>query len=53
MYTYINLGDIEDAKKYLVLANTIMGWKWISPFNFRIGASSLLDNLIEVIERGY
>ena len=44
---------IEDAKKYLVLANTIMGWKWISPFNFRIGASSLLDNLIEVIERGY
>ena len=44
---------IEDAKKYLVLANAIMGWKWISPFNFRIGASSLLDNLIEVIERGY
>lgn len=44
---------IEDAKKYLVLANTIMGWKWISPSNLRIGASSLLDNLIEVIERGY
>lgn len=44
---------IDDAKKYLVLANAIMGWKWISPSNFRIGASSLLDNLIEVIERGY
>lgn len=44
---------IDDAKKYLVLANTIMGWKWITPHNFRIGASSLLDNLIEVIERGY
>lgn len=44
---------IEDAKKYLVLANTIMGWKWINPSNFRIGASSLLDNLLEVIERGY
>ena len=44
---------IEDAKKYLVLANAIMGWKWINPSNFRIGASSLLDNLLEVIERGY
>lgn len=44
---------IEDAKKYLVLVNTVMGWKWVSPSNFRIGASSLLDNLIEVIERGY
>ena len=44
---------IDDAKKYLVLANAIMGWKWISSSNFRIGASSLLDNLIEVIERGY
>ena len=44
---------IDAAKKYLVLANAIMGWKWISPSNFRIGASSLLDNLIEVIERGY
>lgn len=44
---------IDDAKKYLILANTIMGWKWVNPSNFRIGASSLLDNLIEVIERGY
>ena len=44
---------IDDAKKYLILADTIMGWKWIKPSNFRIGASSLLDNLIEVIERGY
>lgn len=44
---------IDDAKKYLILANAVMGWKWISPHNFRIGASSLLDNLIEVIERGY
>lgn len=44
---------LEEAKKYLVLANAIMGYKWISPKNFRIGASSLLDNLLEVIKRGY
>ena len=44
---------IDDAKKYLILADAIMGYKWVTPKNFRIGASSLLDNLIEVIERGY
>lgn len=44
---------IDDAKKYLVLANAVMGGKWLTPKNFRIGASSLLDNLIEVINRGY
>lgn len=44
---------IDDAKKYLILAQTIMGGKWISPDNLRIGASSLLTNLLEVIERGY
>lgn len=44
---------IDDAKKYLILAQSIMGTKWINPKNFRIGASSLLDDLIKVIERGY
>ena len=44
---------IDDAKKYLVLAVAVMGGKWLTPKNFRIGASSLLDNLIEVINRGY
>lgn len=44
---------IDDAKKYLVLATSIMGYKWISPSNMRIGASSLLDNLISTIRRGY
>ncbi len=44
---------IDDAKKYLVLAVAVMGGKWVTPKNFRIGASSLLDNLIEVINRGY
>ncbi len=44
---------VEDAKKYLVLAVDIMGYKWITPANMRIGASSLLDNLIATIKRGY
>ena len=44
---------INDAKKYLILAKLIMGSKWLSQDHFRIGASSLLDDLIKVIERGY
>ena len=44
---------IDDAKKYLVLAAEIMGQKWITPSNMRIGASSLLNNLIATIKRGY
>lgn len=44
---------IEEAKKYLVLATEIMGYKWVTPANMRIGASSLLTNLINTIQRGY
>ena len=44
---------IDDAKKYLILAHTIMGGKYINPSSFRIGASSLLDDLLNVIKRGY
>ena len=44
---------IEDAKKYLTLSQSILGNEWASPKNFRIGASSLLDDLINVIKRGY
>ena len=44
---------IEDAKKYLVLTQTILGNPWINPERFRIGASSLLDNLIQTIKQGY
>jgi len=43
----------EDAKKYLVLAASIMGPNWVSPENFRIGASSLLDNLLLTIKKGF
>ncbi len=45
--------NIDDAKKYLVLATNIMGYKWVTPKNMRIGASSLLDSLINTIKRGY
>lgn len=41
-----------DAKKYLILANSILGSRWISPKNLRIGASSVLDELIKTIEKG-
>ncbi len=44
---------LEEAKKYLILADSIMGLRWINPNNFRIGASSLLNDLIAVIKRGY
>ena len=44
---------LDDAKKYLVLAASIMGIDWISPQTFRIGASSLLDNLLQTIDKGF
>lgn len=44
---------IDDAKKYLVLANAIMGPDWVSPRHFRIGASSLLTNLLATINQGF
>lgn len=38
---------IEDAAGYLHLAETIMGKEWITPQHFRIGASTLLEKLLE------
>lgn len=43
----------EDAKKYLTLANAIMGSGWATPAKFRIGASSVLADLLKTIEQGY
>lgn len=43
---------LEEAKKYLVLANAVMGPGWVSPQTFRIGASSLLTNLLQVLNQG-
>lgn len=44
---------LEDAKKYLSLAVAVMGPDWISAKHFRIGASSLLNNLLEHLDKGY
>ncbi len=42
----------EEARKYLVLANSILGEKWPTTNHFRIGASSLIDDLLAVLNRG-
>ena len=42
-----------DAKDYLTLTTLIMGSNRINQSHFRIGASSLLDDLIKTIEQGY
>lgn len=42
----------EDAADYLELAARVMGDDWISPKTFRLGASSLLRNLLEVLGLG-
>jgi deoxyribose-phosphate aldolase len=42
-----------DAKTYLTLAQSIMGNDWLDQSHFRIGASSLLNDLIKTIEQGY
>ena len=42
-----------DAKKYLTLSQSIMGPTWATNSRFRIGASSVLKDLIATIQRGY
>ena len=42
--------EFEEARKYLILSEVILGADWPDPAHFRIGASSLLDDLIRVIE---
>ena len=42
--------EFEEARKYLILSEVILGADWSDPAHFRIGASSLLDDLIRVIE---
>ena len=44
---------LYDAKAYLTLAQSIMGNDWVNSSTFRIGASSLLNDLIKTIEQGY
>lgn len=39
----------EEAAEYLALARRIMGSDWVTPENFRFGASSLLNNLLKTL----
>lgn len=40
----------EDALAYMRLAESVMGEGWATPGRFRIGASSLLDDLLRVLD---
>ncbi|KQT53468.1 2-deoxyribose-5-phosphate aldolase [Methylobacterium sp. Leaf456] len=46
------LRRVEDAARYLALADRIMGPDWVNAETFRIGASSLLDDLVRAAEAG-
>lgn len=37
---------VDEARRYLVMAHEILGSEWASPDLFRIGASSLVDDLL-------
>lgn len=44
---------VDDAKQYLILADTIMGSGWLRPEKFRIGATSLLNDILKTLKQGY
>ncbi len=44
--------DAETAKAYLDLAREILGDEWVNARHFRFGASSLLNNLLAVLDLG-
>ncbi|ENN84560.1 deoxyribose-phosphate aldolase protein [Rhizobium freirei PRF 81] len=46
------IGSVADAALYLSLAETIMAPDWAMPSTFRFGASSLLDDIINVLAGG-
>lgn len=41
----------KDALRYLVIVNETLGGEWLSPARFRIGASSLLNDLLMQIAK--
>ncbi|WP_112610780.1 deoxyribose-phosphate aldolase [Rhizobium sp. WW22] len=46
------IGSVSDAALYLSLAETIMTPDWAMPSTFRFGASSLLDDILNVLAGG-
>ncbi len=43
--------DVESALIYMQLAKNIMGPSWVNKDRFRIGSSSLLENILDYIEK--
>ena len=44
--------DYEEARKYLILSEVILGKDWPDADHFRLGASSLLDDLLKIAGEG-
>lgn len=44
--------EFEDARKYFILSEVILGSNWVNSEHFRIGASSLLDSLLSKLNDG-
>ncbi|GGA75215.1 deoxyribose-phosphate aldolase [Neiella marina] len=43
---------VEDAQAFIGLASDLMGADWVNKDNFRFGASSLLNNLLDTLGQG-
>jgi deoxyribose-phosphate aldolase len=43
------ISSVEDALKYYTIVKEILGDEWLSPQYFRIGASSLINNLLSTL----
>jgi deoxyribose-phosphate aldolase len=43
------ISTVEDALKYYTIVKEILGDEWLSPQYFRIGASSLINNLLNTL----
>lgn len=43
------LKTVQDALEYRALIEIILGNEWLRPDLFRIGASSLLDNILNAL----
>ncbi|AJY45825.1 deoxyribose-phosphate aldolase [Martelella endophytica] len=44
------ISSVRDAQLYLSLAETVMGEGWVMPTTFRFGASSLLNDILGVLD---
>ncbi len=44
------LRTLEDAAGYFALADDILGPRWATPAQFRFGASSLLGEILAVLD---